>query len=78
MKIKIIRQRNESYGCFGIVSLEGSLETFFTLEPKDRFVEENSGRSKIDGLTAIPCGVYDGILQKHKKFGECILIQNVP
>jgi hypothetical protein len=78
MKIKIVRKRNEAHGCFGVMELEGFLEPFFTLEPKDRFLDQNGGKGKIDGMTAIPCGNYEGVFHTSPKFGECIWLQNVP
>ena len=78
MKIKIVRKRNEAHGCFGIMELQGVLDTFFTLEPKDRFLDQNGGVGKIEGMTAIPCGNYEAIFHTSPKFGECIWVQNVP
>ena len=78
MKIKIIRQRNEAHGCFGVLNLEGCLESFFTLEPKDRFLDQSGGVGKIERMTAIPCGNYEAIFHNSPKFGECIWVQNVP
>jgi len=77
-KITITRKKNSEKGCTGIISFEKHpLITFLTLEDCDRFLDIFPSKKQY-GETAIPCGIYEAVLENHAKFGLTFRLKDVP
>ena len=77
-EITITRKKNSEKGCTGVMSFEKHpLITFATLEDCDRFLDIFPSKKQY-GETAIPCGIYEAVLENHSKFGLTFRLHDVP
>lgn len=77
MEIKLIRETFTDKSTIGRLLIDG-LFYGWTLEDKDRYLEENPSR-KVKGETAIPAGRYQVIINWSPRFKrELPLLLNVP